>query len=160
MADSWMFNAPVYLLLLNVIQFTSVKLLLLSLFIVFGLFTIGLRLRHNARISHQQPLTTGWSKSPAAFRGDWLYALFLLSIPVINPWYVAWLLPFATLFPRWWSWTASYAVLLSYWYGNNITGRSTHSDQLSGSVIAIEYGAILIIPLIAWAISTKKFNKT
>ena len=47
-------------------------------------------------------------------RGDWLYGALLAVSPVINPWYLLWLLPFAALFPSVWAWTASGAVLLSY----------------------------------------------
>ena len=47
-------------------------------------------------------------------RGDWLYGALLFLSPVVNPWYLLWLLPFAAIFPTNWAWTASLAVLLSY----------------------------------------------
>ncbi|MCY3985854.1 MAG: hypothetical protein OXF23_02270, partial [Candidatus Dadabacteria bacterium] len=40
-------------------------------------------------------------------RGDWIYGAFLAISPVINPWYLLWLLPFAAVFPSAWAWTAS-----------------------------------------------------
>jgi len=91
-----------------------------------------------------------WIHSRASFRGDWLFALFLLALPVINPWYVAWVLPFATLYPRWWAWTASYAILLSYWYGSNVGAIGVDSLQLPLSVLAIEYALIVFIPTLVW----------
>ncbi len=53
-------------------------------------------------------------------RGDWLFGVLLLLSPVINPWYLLWLLPFAVVFPSIWAWTTSAAVLLSYVTGLNI----------------------------------------
>ena len=53
-------------------------------------------------------------------RGDWLYGALLLVSPVINPWYLLWLLPFAAVFPSAWAWTASLAVLIGYVTGLNL----------------------------------------
>ena len=47
-------------------------------------------------------------------RGDLLLGCLLLISPVINPWYVVWLLPFAMVYPSFWAWTSTYAVFLSY----------------------------------------------
>lgn len=47
-------------------------------------------------------------------RGDLLIGCLLLVSPVINPWYVVWLLPFAVIYPSFWAWTSAYAVFLSY----------------------------------------------
>ncbi|MCY3564668.1 MAG: hypothetical protein OXH27_00640 [Gammaproteobacteria bacterium] len=53
-------------------------------------------------------------------RGDWLFGVLLLVSPVINPWYLIWLLPFAAIYPSAWAWTASLAALLSYVSGINL----------------------------------------
>ncbi len=53
-------------------------------------------------------------------RGDWVYGALLAASPVINPWYLLWLLPFAAIRPSVWAWTASGAVLLSYVTGLNL----------------------------------------
>ena len=58
-------------------------------------------------------------------RGDWLYGALLAASPVINPWYLLWLLPFATVFPSVWAWTASVAILLSY-----VTGLNLHDYEM------------------------------
>ena len=47
-------------------------------------------------------------------RGEWVFGIFLLLSPVLNPWYLLWLLPFAVLRPRAWPWTLAVAVPLSY----------------------------------------------
>lgn len=47
-------------------------------------------------------------------RGDLLLGCLLLVSPVVNPWYVVWLLPFAVIYPSFWAWTSAYAVFLAY----------------------------------------------
>ena len=59
-------------------------------------------------------------------RGDWLYGALLAASPVINPWYLLWLLPFAAVYPSVWAWTASVAVLLSYITGLNMQDYAMH----------------------------------
>ena len=153
MAESWLFNSPIYYLLLPITSFQSLKVMLLSGFVLYAMAAFCRRMHRlwiarKSQLDHQ-PL---WSLSTSAFRGDYLFALFLLSLPVINPWYLAWLLPFATLHPRWWSWTASYAVLLSYWYGSNVGAIGADSQQLPISVLSTEYLLIILVPAAAWAV--------
>ncbi len=57
---------------------------------------------------------------------DLLFGLFFLLSPVINPWYLLWLLPFVCLRPKLWSVTALVAVSLSY-----VTGANLGSTELS-----------------------------
>lgn len=149
MADSWLFNAPIYLLLLTVFQFQTIKLLLLLAFISYLLVVLLKRLYRDLTSMNSGQGDARWQESKAAFRGDWLYFLFLLSLPVINPWYIAWIAPFAVLYPRWWSWTASYVVLLSYWYGTNAVMFGNESSELPIAVIVVECAAIVFVPLIA-----------
>ena len=47
-------------------------------------------------------------------RGDLLLGCLLLVSPVVNPWYVVWLLPFAVIYPSFWAWTSAYAIFLAY----------------------------------------------
>ena len=63
---------------------------------------------------------------PGIPRGDWLYGALLAASPVINPWYLLWLLPFAAVYPSVWAWTASVAVLLSYVTGLNLQDYAMH----------------------------------
>jgi len=44
----------------------------------------------------------------------------LLVSPVINPWYLLWLMPFACRYPSLGIWVASAALLLSYATGLNL----------------------------------------
>ena len=158
MADSWFFNAPLYLVLLKYLEFQFIKILLLLLFVIYGFFVFCKRLIR-VRTQKIEPVSLEpWVHSPAAFRGDWLYALFLLALPVVNSWYLVWVLPFAVLFPRYWNWTASFAVLLSYWNGSNIGGFATAAVPLEADIVAIEYAVIVALPLavgLVTAIKTK-----
>ena len=155
MADSWLFNAGLYLVLLNYFEPQTIKILLLSVFVAYGLVTCIRRLksRHSEKQNKLQkkelPILASWSASKYGFRGDWLFFVFLLALPVINPWYVTWILPFATLYPRVWSWTLSYCCLISYWYGVNIGATGASSLQLTTGVIVVEYLAVIVISLLA-----------
>ena len=83
--------------------------------------------------------------SPHAIpRGDWLYGVLLAVSPVVNPWYLLWLLPFAAIFPSAWAWTASAAVLLSYVTGINLNDYSLQSYQQPTWVRPLEYGLIFL----------------
>ena len=75
-------------------------------------------------------------------RGDWLYGALLAVSPVVNPWYLLWLLPFAAIFPSAWAWTASAAVLLSYVTGINLNDYSLQSYQQPTWVRLLEFGLI------------------
>lgn len=153
MADSWLFNSPLYYLLLPTLSFSSIKAILLASFVLYCLVVFFLKFyKKNSSKPSDVSTLQQWTTSPAAFRGDWLFALFLLCLPVINPWYVTWLLPFATLYPRWWSWTASYTILLSYWYGSNVGAIGSDSLELPASVLIVEFALILLVPLTVWIV--------
>jgi len=153
MADSWLFNAGLYLVLLNYFDARTIKVLLLSIFVLYVMYTCIRRLQRRFSDRHLYTVTgpstsAGWSATVYGFRGDWLFVVFLLALPVINPWYVTWILPFATLYPRCWSWALSYCCLISYWYGVNIGDNGADSLQLTSGVIALEYAAVILISLL------------
>ena len=77
-------------------------------------------------------------------RGDWIFGAFLVVSPVINPWYLLWLLPFAAIFPSAWAWTASVAVLLAYITGINLNASELQAYQQPAWVRPLEFGAILL----------------
>ena len=75
-------------------------------------------------------------------RGDWVYGALLAVSPVINPWYLLWLLPFAAIFPSVWAWTASGAVLLSYVTGLNLGDYQMHPYAQPPWARGLEFGLI------------------
>ena len=86
-------------------------------------------------------LRSGGDESPV-FPGDRLYGLLLLLSPVVNPWYLLWLLPFAAIRPSPWAWTASVAVLLSYATGLNLEDFAMHPFGHPWWVPPLQYGGI------------------
>ncbi len=128
MADVWLFNAPIYILLLNIISVISIKLVLLA---VFTSFWICYAYRYTRIHSIQLP------------RGDLLFGLFLLCIPVLNPWYLIWLLPFAVVYPSYSAWISSIAVLLSYAIGLNLNNINLEPYEQPNWVITLEFSVIL-----------------
>ncbi len=158
MADSWLFNSALYLLLLEILPFQSIKLLLLGIFAGFVLLTCLTALHKSRREtlnSQPQPeqASTMWQESSFVFRGDWVFMIFLMALPVVNAWYVAWLLPFATLYPRFWSWGMSYFCLLSYFTGANLGHTDQGSLDLPVTIVAIEYLAVVGLTILAAIVS-------
>jgi len=76
--------------------------------------------------------------------GDRLYGLLLVLAPVVNPWYLLWMLPFAAIRPSLWAWTASVAVLLSYATGLNLQDMNLHPFGHPPWVPVVEYGVIVL----------------
>ncbi len=148
MAQSWVFNSPIYFLLTPIIPFSGLKLGLLLLFcFLFGFYGIRILLHR---------VGVGWdSRDKRSVRGDLVFGLFLLCSPVLNPWYLPWILPFAVLYPARWPWVASYAILLSYLI-QSTTGQSDlgQSDLgqywLPAQLHLLEFGVILVAILWDW----------
>ena len=84
------------------------------------------------------------SASAAVPRGDWIYGGLLALWPVVNAWYLLWLLPFAAIRPSAWAWTASVAVLLSYVTGLNLNDLQMEPFGHPPWVRPVEYGLILL----------------
>ena len=75
-------------------------------------------------------------------RGDWVFGAFFLAAPVINAWYLLWLLPFAAVYPSRWAWTASVAVLLSYITGLTLGDYGMQAYAQPWWVRPLEFGII------------------
>ena len=108
-AREWEFNSALFGLLATVAPRSVARIILGLAFLSFWVYVFAF-----ARI--------GARTVP---RGDWVYGALLVASPVINPWYLLWLLPFATVYPSVWAWTASGAVLLGY-----VTGLNLHDYQM------------------------------
>ena len=88
-------------------------------------------------------------------RGDWVIGALLLLGPVINPWYVIWLLPFAVVHRSAWAWTATVAVLLSYCTGLNLADLDLAPYAQPAWVRPVEFGAIAL----AWLWDVRRFRR-
>ena len=81
-------------------------------------------------------------------RMDWVFGMFLLFSPVVNPWYLVWLLPYAALRPSCWAWTASIIVSLSYVTGLNLADSDLLAYQVAAPARIIEMAGIAVALLI------------
>ena len=133
MSKDWLFNAPIYLTLQPFASTAAIKLILL------GAYT-GLWLGYLIYFIRQQNISTIHTTS--VFRGDWLYGLFFLITPVLNPWYLVWLLPFAVIYPSRWAWVASVAVLLAYASGLNLSNSELALYQQPWQLLLLEFSLI------------------
>jgi len=163
MGAHWIFNAPIYLLfdyyVMSFPQYFSassyatgmryIKYIGLSLFVVFwgGYFFRFFHLSAYcmAGIAGVKRLLCNQAVLPESLpRGDWIYGLFFLVIPVVNPWYLLWLLPFSVIYPSLWALVASFSVLLSYVIGLNVSDPSLADYGQPGWALTIEYMLIVM----------------
>lgn len=146
MGSEWVFNAPMYILLVEWFDLGWIKIGLLSLFAAFAGWYVFTTLKH---------------RSTAIPRGDYLYAAFFLCTPVFNPWYLVWLLPFAVIRPSLWAWCASVSLVLSYISGINLENQTLQAYEIPYWVLLVEFGVIAIAvaaqPYLARFVS-KTFN--
>ncbi|NOX51318.1 MAG: hypothetical protein GXP16_12410, partial [Gammaproteobacteria bacterium] len=131
MADAWYFNSPLYYLWLALwptdLVVTSLpwfKVFLTGGFVCVWVGAILWRQRGN----NAQRNLFGYTSYDTHNTGPlyWLFGLLFLVLPVLNPWYLVWLLVFAVLRPTVTAWVASVTLLLSY-----ITGLNLGDDSLS-----------------------------
>lgn len=168
MAESWIFNAPVYYFLNPWSSFTAAKMMMLGIFLLIsGSWVLSIwywRFRQSS-LSRTVSMPDGLQKPGAMAwwirkhtkpdqyvipRGDWLYGFFLICIPVLNPWYLPWLLPFAVIYPSRWVWVASSSILLAYWSGLYTADSSLELHGISTSVLLIEFGVVAAMLVWDW----------
>jgi hypothetical protein len=73
-----------------------------------------------------------------------VFGLLLLCSPVINAWYLLWLLPFAVHGRDLWPWVASWALCLSYLTGLNTAREEVAAFALLPWAQALEWGSIAL----------------
>ncbi len=130
----WQFNSAIYQLLLLLVDKGIAKLISVGIF----LLALGGYFLHYLK---QQKNT---------FRPDWILGGLLICSPVINAWYLLWVLPFGVIFPSRWLWVASFALLLSY-----VTGINTGIESL-GYYEVHPWAQIAEYTLIAMALATAR----
>ena len=126
-ARDWEFNSAVFALLKTALAPSGARVVVALLFAAFWAAYV---LRYTRGRERGIP------------RGDWLFGVLLVLSPVINPWYLLWLLPFAVVFPSVWAWTASVAILLSYITGLNLPDYTLQPYEQPLWVRGLEFGLI------------------
>ncbi len=124
----WEYNAAIYSVLSQALPAVNARLLCGAIFVVMYLVYV-----RNYRASGHTNI-----------RGDILLGGLLILSPVINPWYLLWILPFASLNRDIWPWVASCAVLLSYFTGLNMDDPSLASYEQAKWVKPVEFGMIAL----------------
>ncbi len=173
MGEQWLFNAPLYFLGVALCGGEGgahagdvvllLKRVLPGSFVLLWVWQLKIwlqaeRARNAVAISEQERLLDPQAFFQARLKrlGElphgWLFGVFLLVIPVLNPWYLAWWLPFAVLrfTGRQWAspWVASVAVGLSYVSGINLDAADGWGlYQIPGWVLALEFGVIAVAVL-------------
>jgi len=73
-----------------------------------------------------------------------LLLIFLVLSPVLNPWYVIWLVPFAAIAPTWRALTLIAIVPLSYATGLNLGDPSLATYAQPAWVRSTEFGMLVL----------------
>lgn len=133
-AREWEFNSAAFGVLTALLTPTQAKVALAA---ACGVFWLWYYRRHRS-VPSEVP------------RGDWIYGAFLLAAPVINAWYLLWLLPFAVVYPSRWAWTASVAALLSYITGLHLNDYEMPAYGQPWWARPIEFGVIGVALLFDW----------
>lgn len=130
MNAQWLFNAPLYSMLLQVFPYATVKGVLQGGFVIGW----GYYLARHLFIATK-------SAQP---RLDWIYAFLLLCLPALNPWYLLWLLPFAVIYPSRWAWISANCVLLAYAIGLNLPESNLSPYEQLPPTMLIEFSLIAL----------------
>ncbi len=145
MAQSWEFNSALYgLLTLWFPAHTSKLILALLVFLFLASYAY---VYCRPKFSLQKPWLT-LNISHNIIRGDLIMGVFLLCAPVINPWYLLWLLPFAVIHFTLSAWLASVFIMLAYVVGLNL--EEPHllgSYQMPLWVRPLEFGLLTLLIL-------------
>ena len=128
-ANNWVFNAGLYTLLAELTDPTRARTVLGVVYVTI------LAIMFNAYRRR------GIGEIP---RGDIIFGVFLVLSPVVNTWYVLWVLPFAVIYPSRAAWVASFAVFLAYVTAINIGDYDADPFSQPHWILLLEYGIILI----------------
>ncbi len=102
-AEQWQFNPALFAVVIQWLPPMPARLLMAACFGAFLLY-YWLHYCRQLQQSEQRP----WP------RADLIFGILLLVSPVINPWYLLWVLPFAVCRRHCWPWISSIALMLAY----------------------------------------------
>ena len=132
MASDWLFNAPLYFLFSPWVHPAVTKNVLMGLFVIgWGWYLY----RHTLGASKDAPFL-------GSVRADVLFGIFFLCAPVMNAWYLVWLLPFGVLYPSATLWATSVALGLAYASGINLPKSDLDLYEQPVWALALEMGMI------------------
>jgi len=140
MGSDWLFNAPMYRLLGEMLSLFQAKLLLLTF---LGLVCAAqfwkiviipiLELNNPSALNEKSPFLH------ERLRADLLFGALFLCAPAFNAWYLVWLLPFAVIRPSLWAWLLSVTIFLSYASGINLQTSTLEPYAHPAWIIVLEF---------------------
>ena len=140
MLQGWEFNSTGYAALRLVLGPAGAKMACALLLAAFGFVYfrnwIDLASRSGASGSEVQSLSLP--------RGDWIFGMFFVLSPVVNPWYLLWLLPFVVSRPTAAGVTVLIVVSVAYAHGLNIGSESLGAYEHPAWVRPVEITAVLL----------------
>ncbi len=130
--QQWQFNAGLFTLLAGVVGDTAARIFVLVVTVILTLAMVSRLQRESSATALANALVLTLS-------------LPLLLGPVVNAWYLIWLLPLAALSGfRFAPWIASAAVLLAYGTRFNLGWAPIEDYRQPGGLLVLEYGLIWV----------------
>ena len=96
-----------------------------------------------------------WEWKDGIPRGDWIFAAFFLLSPVVNAWYLLWMLPFVALFPTSAGIAALVVVSVAYAHGLNLPGSELGPYDHPSWVRAVEVVTIFVAGSLPYLLPTQ-----
>ncbi len=129
-AERWTFNPILFDLVSILLSDLSARVLCLGLFVTYWCYYF-----------YRYTTDGDQNRFP---RMDWIFGMFFVLSPVVNAWYLIWLLPFAALRPSLWAWTASLVISLSYVSGLNLVESTLGAYQIDPYARTLQIGLICL----------------
>lgn len=135
MVNDWVFNSIIYSLWINYFDNLWIKWIIALAFIIFYIHLV----------SAKNPIDDLYNKSHSLFL---VYAVFILSLSAINPWYLIWFLAFSLFTNYRWPWVLATSVWCYLYTGLNTNDHSIDLYEIPLEILIVEYGLVLIFSMV------------
>ena len=130
-AAQWEFNSSLFLVARTLLPDQAARWVCLGL---FGIVWLSIFNRYRLTAA----LTGQWSMPP----GVAIFTAFFLLSPVVNPWYLLWLLPFAAMQHQLWPWVWAVSVALTYVVGVNLIESELAAYEIARWAYLLQFGLL------------------
>lgn len=139
MASSWQFNSLLYRVGQGFLAQSTLKMIGLLVFV--GVYCILLWKVAGPGVTRSTEV--GEKENALAL----VYLAFFICMPVVNAWYLVWVLCFAVFTVYRWPWCFSILVWASLFHGLNVGEEFSGSYEIPIGVLGFEYGLLLLVLL-------------
>jgi hypothetical protein len=129
MSTQWAFNSPSYIFG-ELLFGDSIGRIINQILFIAGYILILIRFTSNHEITRR------------VMGCFYVYTLLMFCIPVVNAWYLAWLLIFAPLTRQNWPWIFATTVWMTLLTGINLQSDTLELYEMPLSIILVEYGIV------------------